>query len=57
MEGEFQAIKQNGDTYTLTDIYYTKEMQIYMEPLYESVVIHLKQARDIIVRLVIVMHF
>ncbi|VDO54113.1 unnamed protein product [Schistosoma margrebowiei] len=32
VEGEFQAIKENGDTYTLTDIYYTKEMQIYMEP-------------------------
>ncbi|VDP30007.1 unnamed protein product [Schistosoma mattheei] len=49
VEGEFQAIKQNGDTYTLTDIYYTKEMQIYMQPLYESVVIHLKRVRDIIV--------
>uniref|UniRef100_A0A5K4FA82 DH domain-containing protein n=1 Tax=Schistosoma mansoni TaxID=6183 RepID=A0A5K4FA82_SCHMA len=49
VEGEFQAIKQSGDTYTLMDIYYTKETKIYIEPLYESLVVHLKQVRDIIV--------
>ncbi|CAH8486495.1 unnamed protein product [Schistosoma turkestanicum] len=57
VESEFQTIKGDGDTaYSSINIYCIKEIQISMKPLCESVVIHLKQVKAVIVSHLINLH-
>ncbi|KAH8860977.1 normocyte-binding 1 [Schistosoma japonicum] len=49
VEDEFQTINEGDNVHTLENVYHLKEILIYIKPLYESIVMDLKQLKAVII--------